>query len=53
MNKKYRITRLFLSGILEGLTYTGITSVYMPLGWICEKPIGGDPYKIIAVEEIV
>ncbi len=47
---KYKVTRLFIGGILKGLTYTETTSVKFTVGFVCRKPIGGSPYKIIAVE---
>lgn len=49
--KIYKITKLFIGGILEGLTHTEITPVKFELGFECKKPIGGtSPYRIIAVE---
>ena len=46
----YQITRLFTSGVLKGLTYTEVTSVHMPIGFECKKPIGGSGYIITKVE---
>jgi len=49
----YEITRIFTSGILVGLTYTEITSVFMPVGFECKKPCaGGSHYKFIACKAI-
>ena len=48
--KKYQITRLFTGGLLKGIEYTEVTSVFLPKGFSCEKPCGGgSPYKIIKV----
>ena len=45
----YEIRRLFISGTLEGLTYTEKTSVYMPVGFVCENPCcNTSGYKIIS-----
>lgn len=45
---RYKVSRLFLSGDLAGLTHTEITSVRFDVGWTCEKPIGGGSYRITA-----
>jgi len=55
--QKYVVRRVFLSGILAGITHTEITTVRFDVGWTCEKPLGGDPYRIescvpIAVPEL-
>lgn len=50
--KQYKVTRLFIGGILKGLTHTGITTVKFEKGFICNNPIGGSPYKIISCEEV-
>ena len=49
---KYRITRLFIGGLLDGLTHTELTSVEFSVGFECHKPIGGSPYRIISVERV-
>lgn len=43
----YEVTRKFTGGILKGLTYTEITAVSYPVGFVCKKPIGGSPYVIL------
>lgn len=48
----YKVTRLFIGGLLKGMTHTGMTDVKFTVGFVCRKPIGGSPYKIIVVEEI-
>jgi len=48
----YEITRLFTSGALAGLTYTETTSVYMPVGFECKKPIGGSSYRIVSCKNL-
>jgi hypothetical protein len=45
----YQITRLFTSGNLSGLTYSELSSVYLPVGFECKQPIGGSAYRIIEV----
>lgn len=48
----FKVTKLFIGGILEGLTHTEITSVAWIVGQEVTNPIGGSPYRIIAVELI-
>lgn len=48
----YEVTKLFISGLLEGLTITETTSVKFEVGFECLKPCGGSPYRIIAVRRI-
>lgn len=43
----YKVTRKFTGGTLKGLTHTGVTSVYMPLGFKCSKPCACSPYVIV------
>ena len=50
--KKYKVTKLFINGILKGLTHTKITSVKFEIGFSPKKPYFGDSYRIIFVEEI-
>ncbi len=49
---QYRVTRLFIGGILKGLTHTDLTTVKFEVGFICNRPCAGSPYRIIAVEKI-
>lgn len=49
--KKYKVTRLFIGGILKGITHTEVTSVRFDVGFICNNSIGS-PYKIIFCEEV-
>lgn len=49
---KFMVTRLFIGGLLDGLTHTGITEVEFKVGFECRKPTGGSPYRIIAVERV-
>jgi hypothetical protein len=45
---RYQITKLFLDGTLEGLTYTEETSVYFPVGFVVKRgPWSGPSYKVI------
>lgn len=50
---KYRIVKLFIGGLLKGLTYEYVSSVKFEVGFICHKPIGGSPYKIISVTSLL
>lgn len=50
--RKFKVTQLFTSGLLAGLTYTWTTTIEYKVGWECLKPCGGDPYKIIEVVEL-
>jgi hypothetical protein len=53
MLPKYKVTREFTSGILKGLFYTEITSVFFLVGFECKHPCGGgDPYIITSVEMV-
>jgi hypothetical protein len=49
---KFLVTRRFTAGILQGLTHTAETAVKFEVGFRCERPCGGSPYVITAVEEI-
>lgn len=48
----YRVTKLFTSGLLAGLTITETTTVAFRVGFRCEKPIGGSAYVITACEAL-
>ena len=49
--KKYRVTKLFIGGILEGLSRVEETSVAFKVGDVISKPCGGtSPYKVVSVE---
>jgi len=50
--KRYRVTREFIGGGLKGLLHSEITTVRFPEGWVCEKPVGGSPYRIVECVEI-
>jgi len=45
----YTVTKLFIGGMLDGLTYTFTTDIQYTVGWECHHPIGGSPYRIISV----
>lgn len=51
-NKRYKIIKLFIGGLLKGLTYEETRSFPMTVGFTCKHPVGGSPYKIILCEEI-
>lgn len=48
----YEVTREFIGGILNGLTHTETVSYKPTLGFVCHKPIGGSPYRIISVVKV-
>lgn len=50
--KSYKITKLFTSGILAGLTVTEATSVHMEVGFESKGILGTSGYKVVAVEEL-
>lgn len=50
--KRYRVTREFIGGELNGLKHSEITTVRFPEGWVCEKPIGGSSYRIVECVEV-
>ncbi len=52
MDTMYRVTRKFIGGILNGLTFTDTTSVKYEVGYICLSPFGGSAYEITHCEEI-
>ena len=45
----YIVEKKFIGGFLDGLTISEMTNVKYPLGFVCEKPVGGSPYKIISI----
>lgn len=50
--KTYTVTRQFTGGLLVGIVYTEKSTVFMPVGFQCEKPCGGgSPYVIVACAE--
>jgi len=49
---KYEIVKLFIGGLLEGLTYTEKTDIQFHINQVVSKPCGGSPYKIVSVKEI-
>jgi hypothetical protein len=48
----YEVTKLFIGGILAGLTIVEKTSVKFAVGFECQKPCGGSPYRIVEVRRI-
>ena len=51
--RQFRVVREFIGGILEGLTYEGITETEYKVGQEVLKPIlNSSPYRIISVQEI-
>lgn len=46
---KYRVTRRFLDGILQGLTFTGDTNQEFMLGKTYTEAITGNHYEIIGI----
>ena len=49
---KYEIVKLFIGGLLKGLTYTEKTDIQFYINQTVSKPCGGSPYKIISVKDI-
>lgn len=48
----YKITRLFIGGLLNGLTHTGTYTSPMTVGFVCQNPVGGSPYKVVECVEV-
>lgn len=46
----YKVTKLFIGGLLAGLTYTEQWTQAPVVGTEYPNPIGGSPYRIIAVQ---
>lgn len=45
----YQVTRLFIGGLLDGLTHTETTTVKWKVGQVVRKSIDGQPYRIVSV----
>lgn len=50
--QKYQVTRQFTDGPLKGMTHTEVSVVGFPVGFKCDKPVGGSPYVILACTEV-
>ena len=51
--KKYEIVKKFIGGLLEGLTYTEVTTVAFNVGEKFLKPYGNtSPFEIVSVKEV-
>lgn len=48
----FLVTRHFTGGTLQGLDYTEVSTVALPVGHECRKPYAGSPYRITACHEI-
>jgi hypothetical protein len=46
---KYRVTRKFLDGILQGLTFTEDTDQEFILGKVYQECLTGNHYEIISI----
>ena len=46
----YKVTKLFIGGLLAGLTYTELWTKAPQVGTVYPNPIGGSPYRIERVE---
>jgi F0F1-type ATP synthase assembly protein I len=47
------VTKEFTGGVLHGLTINETTPVRFEVGFVCDKPSGGSPYKVIACKPVV
>lgn len=52
MKKNFEVTRQFISGPLAGLSFSEVSSVSFPVGFRCEKPMGGSGYEITSCREV-
>lgn len=51
--RSWRVTREFLPGsFLAGIRFEDVWVNPPTVGWVCEKPVGGSPYKIVSVEAV-
>lgn len=52
--KTYKITITFLAGLLAGITITDeqVRFEAPVVGWECANPLGGSPYRVVAVEVV-
>lgn len=51
--KKFRVTRKFIGGVLDGYEFTEDTSLdFYYEGMRVDNPIGGSPYVIMKVEKL-
>lgn len=48
----YKITKTFTDGDLKGITLVERTTAEFKVGQTVDKPIGGSPYRIDAVEVV-
>lgn len=46
---RYYVTREFIGGLLAGITITQCLNYAPPVGFVCNHPIGGSPYRIVSV----
>lgn len=49
--KRYIVTKLFLDGILKGMTHTETTNVKFVVGKVYEAALTNTHYKILFCEE--
>jgi hypothetical protein len=49
---KYLVTKVFIGGMLKGITITEETSVKFQVGFVCRITSGGSPYRIASVVEL-
>jgi hypothetical protein len=50
--KMYEITKFFIGGLLDGLTYIEKTNMQFYLNQVVANPCGGSPYKIISIRTL-
>lgn len=46
----FKVSKLFIGGLLDGITYIETLPFPMPVGLLVRKPCGGSPYKVTACE---
>lgn len=47
---RYAVTKTFTSGLLKGLTIVENTTMRFAVGFVCDQPVAGSPYRIEAVK---
>ena len=52
MTRRFKITKLFIGGLLQGLVTEEFTDANFFIGQKILKPCGGSPYQIIVIERL-
>jgi len=50
---QFEVVKTFTGGLLAGITITELTPVRFAVGFECHQPLGGSPYRIDSIKEVV